>query len=91
MLRVSGMHLSRLAPTAQARLVHHPLDSLMIDLTPISLQGFGHSTITITGKILPQLLQRQAQGSITVILDRATAMLVIPLPVDVEQRTQFAH
>lgn len=84
MLGVSGMHRAWLAPTGQACLVQHTLDSLVIDLPPLSLQGFGHSTIAIAGEVLPQRMPRQAQGSIAVVLDRRTAMLVIPLAVDVE-------
>lgn len=48
-------------------------------------------TIPIAGKVEALFLQCQAKGLIALILDRATAMLVIPMAVDGEQRPHFAH
>ena len=84
MLGVGGMNKPRPAPADQARLLHHTLHSLVIDLPALSLKSLRHPTIAIASTVLPQLLQRQTKGSITVIFDARTAMLVIPLPIDVE-------
>jgi hypothetical protein len=91
MLGIGGVDKSRFTSADQTCLLHHALDSLVIDLPPIAFECFGHATIPIACKIVPQLLQCLHERSITILLHAGTAMLIIPLPVDVEQLTQLAY
>lgn len=79
------MDVTRLAPARQPGLPPQPFDSLVIDLPALPLKGLRHASIAIAGKVLAQVLQRLAKRLIAIILDRAQALLVIPLPIDIEQ------
>lgn len=76
------MRIPRFAPTDQTRLPHHALDSLVIDLP--ALPAFGLSS---SGDSHNQQRLCAADAS----PGRGTTMLVIPLPIAVEERIQLAH
>jgi len=85
------MGVARFTPTGQPCLLHHALHLLMIDLPALPHKRFRHATVSIASEVTTYLMPRLAQGSIVILLDRGTTMLILPLPIDREQETQCAH
>jgi hypothetical protein len=89
-LRIGGMNKARLALAHQPGLLHHSFDTLVINLPPVALERFGHAAISISSKVFAQLLQLLGQRLIPILLRSRTSVLILPLSVDVEERTQPA-
>jgi hypothetical protein len=72
-------------------LLHHTQDPFMVDLPPRTQQRFGDTTIAIESLGFTNRLDGGTQALVLLLMLRLAAMLVIPLPVDLQPTSELAH
>src|SRR5438128_4425531 len=80
--------------TQQGLFMHHAEHPLMVDLPSLSLQGMGHPTIAIAGKVqndfLYRITQRHFFGPLG-WLHQDVAFAIVPSTIDLQQLAEMAN